>query len=49
MLFGSFWNANSFSRKDIMAICGIQVSSAGDLLGKLKECKVIEPVIICIK
>lgn len=49
MLFDSLCDANFFSRKDIMAICGIQVSSVGDLLGKLKECKLIELVIICIK
>ena len=44
-LFEALCDADSFGRKDIMEICGIQVSSSGDLLNKLKEVKAIEPVV----
>ncbi len=44
MLFETFCDCDCFSRKDIMAVCGIKVSSAGDLLDKLKENNLIEPV-----
>ncbi len=45
MIFDSFYDAEFFSRKDIMEVCGIQVSSAGEVLSKLKETRVIEPVV----
>jgi len=45
MIFDSFSEAEFFSRKDIMEVCSIQVSSAGEILSKLKESKVIEPVV----
>lgn len=45
MIFDSFYDAEFFSRKDIMEVCGIRVSSAGEVLSKLKEIKVIEPVV----
>lgn len=43
-LFDACCESEYFSRKDIMTVCGIQVSSAGDLLDKLKENNLIEPV-----
>ena len=43
-IFNALCNAEFFSRKDIMTVCNIQVTSAGDLLSKLKTGGVIEPV-----
>lgn len=42
--FEAFSDAKFFGRKDIMAVCHIQVLRAGDLLSKLRECGVVESV-----
>ena len=44
MLFEALCDCDYFSRRDIMTVCSIQVSSAGDLLDKLKESNTIVPV-----
>ncbi len=42
--FDNLCDAVYFSRKDLMSVCDIQVSRAGDLLTILKESNIIEPV-----
>ena len=44
LIFDKFNNVEFFGRNEVMTICDIKTSRAGDLLRILKECKVIEPI-----
>ena len=44
IIFDSFCDGKIFGRKEIMDVCSVEITAAGDLLNKLKACHTITPV-----